>query len=158
GAGYLVTRAGRELVARQKLRAAGAKGAARAGDAVALAGDGSVAVLGAPIDDAGNGAVYLFGRSPLGWGQRQELSLAGASLASGAAALSVAASANGSLVVVGTPYGSASDGVATVFVRDGGRWTARATLRPSAHEGAFGWSVAVSRDGSTILVGAPNDG
>jgi hypothetical protein len=153
GAALLVARSGRTL---QKLIAAGASGAARAGDSVALSADGTVAVLGAPTDDGGQGAAYLFSRAGSAWRQRQKLALVGAADPSGSASVAVAVSADGGVVVAGTPNAHGGAGGATIFVRAGPHWEKRQLLREPGN-GSLGAGVAISEDGSTILVGAPSD-
>ena len=82
---------------------------------------------------------------------------------------SVALSSDGSTVLVGAPGDNSNAGAAWVFTRSGGAWTEQAKLVADctsgcANEGMgedsggnFGISVALSSDGSTALIGAPND-
>jgi hypothetical protein len=51
-------------------------------------------------------------------------------------------------------------GAAWVFTRAGGIWTQQAKIVPADEDGygTFGASVAMSADGNTVLVGAPQDG
>ena len=80
---------------------------------------------------------------------------------------SVAMSANGDTIVVGAPhamYFGSSSGVAYVYQRPAGGWSASDNV-PSAtlssdngyfgYGSQFGQSVAISADGGTIVVGAP---
>jgi hypothetical protein len=72
-----------------------------------------------------------------------------------------AMSSDGRIVVVGAP-GAALDeqlgaGAVYVFVRTGDSWRQRATLTSddaAAYDG-FGWTVALSGDGRTLIAGAP---
>jgi hypothetical protein len=73
-----------------------------------------------------------------------------------------ALSSDGRIAVVGAPGhavdGKVGAGTAYVYERRNGRWSEVARLtpeRPQQYDG-FGWSVAISGDGHTILVGAPN--
>lgn len=70
-----------------------------------------------------------------------------------------AISADGSVAVAGAPFAD-PDGAAYVFTGSGGVWTQAAALTPpnGAASDLFGMSVAISPDGSTILVGAPWQG
>ncbi len=77
---------------------------------------------------------------------------------------SVAASSDGSTVVAGahsaTVGAYAYQGAAYVFVKGPGGWssgteTAKLTAPDAASAAGLGWSVAVSSDGSTVVVGAP---
>ena len=68
-----------------------------------------------------------------------------------------AMSANGDYAVVGAPGRNNGQGAAYVFARSGATWAQEAMLtlaQPHPYEG-FGWAVAMSSDGSTILVSAP---
>ncbi len=74
---------------------------------------------------------------------------------------SVAISSSGGVIVVGAPRDSEGRGAVWVFGRTGASsWRQLERLRGRGERGAggFGSSVAVSADGSTILVGAPSDG
>jgi len=83
------------------------------------------------------------------------------------AAGAVAVSADGSTVVAGALYanvgGESQQGAAYVFVRPAGGWatateTAKLTASDGAFAGHFGAAVAVSADGSVVVVGAPGQG
>ena len=76
----------------------------------------------------------------------------------------IALSANGSTLVIGAPRWTTDGGVPTgsafVFEYDAGSWaqTAQLTGSKATDSGEwFGWSVAVSRDGAVIAVGAMRD-
>ena len=152
------------------------------GGAVAIAADGETIVVGAP-DDAGGGlgvgsdptdrskpgagAAYVFARAGSRWAQQAYLKPStGYGAEHFGAVLSL--SADGNTLVVGVPEDSNPDrggassresGSAFVFVRINGTWRERSYLRASraADRTHFGASVAVSADGSVIVVGAPED-
>jgi hypothetical protein len=74
---------------------------------------------------------------------------------------SVAVSGDGATVVVGVPGDdntAAGSGAAYVFARITGEWSQQAYLKASsaAANNAFGKTVAISSDGSTIAIGTPN--
>ena len=118
------------------------------GDSVALSGD--IALVRAL------GAAYVFVRSGGVWTQEAELAAEGGEASSfGSAA---ALSADGQTALVGAPTGgNVAQGAAYVFGRSAGVWTREALL--TAPDGAagnwFGRSVALSGDGATALIGAP---
>ena len=102
--------------------------------------------------------------------QGEKLTGAG-EIASGRFGYSVALSADGNTALIGaryaTPNGDES-GAAWVFARSGSTWTqqggklngtghAGETLFDHIGEGEFGYSVALSADGGTVLIGAPRD-
>jgi hypothetical protein len=72
---------------------------------------------------------------------------------------SVALSADGKTAVVGAPLYKVAAGVAFVWVRTGSTWTEQAKLVGSgaSAKAQQGFSVALSADGNTALVGAPQD-
>jgi hypothetical protein len=71
----------------------------------------------------------------------------------------VALSADGDTALVGGPRDSSEAGAVWVFARTGSTWTQQAKLVGGEESGAghFGRSVALSADGNTALIGAPND-
>ena len=67
-------------------------------------------------------------------------------------------SQDGATIVVGAPGANAAAGAAVVYVNTGGTWTFQATLVPTdpVVGDRFGSALAVSADGSTVAVGAPD--
>jgi MYXO-CTERM domain-containing protein len=142
------------------------------GTSVAMSGDGSRVVVGAPeeSDATGgstwkNGAAYVFVRSGGTWSEEQKL-LASDKASEDSFGRSVSMSGDGSRVVVGAPYESDAtggsteyNGAAYVFVRSGSTWTQEQKLLASdkASYDEFGRSVAMSGDGSRVVVGAPEE-
>jgi len=134
-------------------------GAGQEGWSVAISGDGRTAIVGAPEDDDGVGAAWIFTGSGSTW-TLQGNKLTESSFPDGEASqfdhfgTSVALSSNGDTALIGRDYGGAS-GAVTVLVRSGATWHQQATLE---HFGsaAFGQSVALSSDGNTALIGARN--
>jgi hypothetical protein len=108
-------------------------------------------------------------------GGQEELELRGeANVAHGALGYSVALSADGNTAVVGAPNDGDFAGAVWVFERWAGRWAQQgpkitapegsgevagspcdATAGEEAEECSFGRSVALSADGSTVLIGGP---
>jgi hypothetical protein len=133
---------------------------------VALSGDGSTALVGARGDEnpfgASGGSAYVFTRGSDGWSQQAKLS-AGDGGPFDVFGSVVALSGDESTALVGAhndenPHGDGG-GSAYVFTRVVDTWPQQAKL--TASDGgpgdSFGWSVALSGDGSTALAGAPND-
>lgn len=113
------------------------------GSAVALSGDGTIALMGAPGQNSGTSAAYVFGLTP-----KNEIT-ANDGHASDSFGYSVALSSNGTTALIGAPGKSA----AYVFSDTDGTWTQTTTLTASG-SGSFGSSVALSADGTTALIGA----
>lgn len=141
------------------------------GTAVALSGEGSTALIGAPHSDAtspGAGAVYIFNHTTDGWDTENPLLLSEPNIEKydnfGTA---IALSGDGATALIGAPgtrANVASDlsvkrnnvGTAYVFKQLGGEWAANDPIElpnpdPDGLE-QFGYSVALSEDGSTALI------
>jgi hypothetical protein len=162
GAVYVFARSGTSWARQAELTAGGGAQSDNFGTSVALAGDGSMALVGADFKNNGAGAVYVFARSGKSWAQQAELT-AGAGAQGYYFGGSVALAADGGTALVGAAglVGITSgipnnNGVVYVFARSGTRWARQAKL--TAGDGAqgdgFGASVVLSADGGTALVGA----
>ena len=144
------------------------------GRSVSLSGDGKVAAVAAPWDDdvAGNsGAVYVCIQNSMGqWDTVQKLKasdgVANDYFGSGGVTYihlrGTSVSGDGSIIVVGANYAhapAADSGAAYVFEKTGSTWTQfqKIVASDGAASDYFGSSVCVSRDGSTIAIGAPYD-
>jgi hypothetical protein len=116
---------------------------------------GSVALVGAPLDDtagADSGSAYAFASRDGVWKFRQRLD-AGSGSAHAQFGSSVAMDATHA--VVAAPR--RGRGVVVVFARGGRGWKKQARLGPArATASGFGSSLAI--DGETVLVGAPQTG
>ncbi|HXO39879.1 MAG TPA: FG-GAP repeat protein [Thermoanaerobaculia bacterium] len=144
-----------------KLTLGAAAGAVDFAYAVGVSGDGATVIASANnffVDRPGPGAVYVFPRPGNGWSNATpsvELTASdgvpGASLGD-----SIAISADGSTIFAGAAGGNGLTGAAYEFVEPAGGWgSATETIKiPAVDIGLFGWSVAVSDDGSTLVAGA----
>ncbi len=141
----------------------GSEPASRTGYSVALSGDGRTALVGAPHEvDCGQGwrcgAVHVLVRRGATWVEQARL-LASDRLR-GELGTSVALSYDGSIALIGAPWGDfpggAHYGAAYVFVRHGESWSEAQKLSASDRQYAdfFGWSVDLSLDGSIALIGS----
>jgi FG-GAP repeat len=135
------------------------------GSSVAVSGDGKTALVGAPSSESPGGA-YLYTRSSAGWKSRHHaviLTVAGLVLKS-YAGYSVSLSHDGRVAVVGAYRAAGISGKAVpsayVFIRPKSGW--KSTTHPNAtltfvgdkQGSGFGTAVAISGNGTTILVGA----
>jgi IPT/TIG domain-containing protein/FG-GAP repeat protein len=166
---------GRSALVQQgaKLTPAGEDAKRLFGYSVAVSEDASTILIGAPKDDEGIGAAWVFTRSGETWqqtelvggedagpettekcGQEVQEEIEGCGFGR-----SVALSADGDTALIGSPRADGAAGVARVFTRAAGTttWAETKTLTPPvlAPGGRFGKSVALSADGDTALVGAP---
>ncbi|HTZ64886.1 MAG TPA: hypothetical protein VMB51_12350 [Solirubrobacteraceae bacterium] len=130
------------------------------GYSVALSSDGSTALIGGPYDGDGAGAAWVFTREGSGWTQ-QGVKLTGTEeIGEGHFGWSVALSADGSTALVGASRDGGGVGAAWVFTREGAIWTQQGPKLTGAEEtgaGRFGFSVALSSDGNTALIGGAYD-
>ncbi len=134
------------------------------GRSVAVSSDGTTGVVGAWLDDVqgtDSGATYVFALNGGRW-EYQATLLADDGVAGDEFGLSVAISATGDVAVIGAPFddGSAMDtGSAYVFRRRGKIWNqeVKLTSDDAALADNHGYAVAVSGDGTTLLVGVRRD-
>jgi len=155
-----------------KLVGSGAVGAAQQATSVAISGDGNTVMVGGPFDNNGAGAVWVFTRANAAPGT--PWTLQGAKLVSPSPpagsynpefGFSVSLSADGNTAIVGEPGNDSSAGAAWIFTRTGGVWTQQGgklvgtgALPATATIGAEqGYAVAISGDGNTATVAAPED-
>jgi hypothetical protein len=140
------------------------------GVSVALSADGTTAAIGAPGDNGNRGTVIIFARTGDIW--RQQARLIGTGNAGPAnIGSSVALNSDGTTLVAGGPVddhnfdANASIGAVWVFSRKGDVWTQDGPklvgkgiiATPASPHIGQGASVAVSADGSTVLIGGPGD-
>jgi FG-GAP repeat len=187
GAVYVFARSGTAWCQEAYVKASNTDSADAFGYRLALSGDGATLAVGAinensgatGIDgDQGNtldrpGAVYVFARGSAMWSQQAyvKASNSGESDVFGA---SVALSGDGSRLAVGAPNehsaatgigGDQADnsaygaGAVYVFARSGTTWSQELYVKASntGEIDYFGASVALSADGSTLAVGAPEE-
>jgi len=135
------------------------------GRSVALSANGRVALVGAPGERGGKGAAWVFSAQPGGSWVGTKLTPT-SEKGKGRFGASVALSADGRLALVGAPvddkgiFASGGKGAAWVFRRSGSTWIewgGKLTGRGEKGNGRFGSDVALSANGSTVLVGGPGD-
>ncbi len=143
------------------------------GLSVALSADGKTALVGAPDDEDGArnngeaGAAFVFVLSGSKW-EQQGSKLTGTGEEPIYFGQSVALSANGEIALVGayeTAVGGKQiegydQGAVYVFRRSGVKWEQQEVLLSGEKESyvEFGWSVALSEEGTTAVVGGPENG
>jgi len=138
----------------------------RFGDSAALSSDGTTALVGASEDEDPNGteagSAYVFTGDGDEWSQSAKFAAedgAGGDFFG----WSVALSSDGTTALIGAVFdddpNGGDAGSAYVFTGDGGEWGQSAKLAADDGDSGdwFGWSVALSSDGTTALVGAKTD-
>jgi hypothetical protein len=144
GSAYIFTRSGGSWTQTAELAPSDRTSTDGFGWSVALSADGTTAVVGAPRHNNFTGAVYVFHQSAGAWSQSAEISgTSGSNFGH-----SVAASSDGSALLIGAPGANA----AYVYTESGGTWSLSGTLSSDATQ-HFGYSVALSGDGTTALIG-----
>jgi uncharacterized protein YjdB len=149
-----------------KLVGTGAIGNAYQGYSVSLSADGNTAIVGG-INDNGNimynpgvGAAWIYTRSDTTWVQQGSKLVGTGATGMSEQGYSVALSADGNTAIVGGSNDSTNFGAAWVYTRSSSIWTQQgsklvgtgAILSPQQ-----GFSVALSADGNTAIIGGPND-
>jgi hypothetical protein len=134
------------------------------GDATAPLGAvairGCVVVVGAALADAAalnSGAVFVYRFDGSGWLLEAELYVPNAI---GGEFLGASVATDGTVIVAGAPQVDSQNGAIYVFRYNGVTWQVDHKLSAAEPVGPFpflGINVALSRDGHTILSGAPND-
>jgi hypothetical protein len=135
---------------------------ANQGWSVALSGDGNTALVGGNNDNNSVGAVWFFTRSGGVWTQQGSKLVPTDATVNARAGNAVALSADGNTALVGGNGDSNGAGAAWVFTRSGGVWSQQGSklvgMGAAGSGGANqGWSVALSADGNTALVGGYSD-
>ncbi len=135
----------------------GTAGGAWSGSSVALSDDGLTVAIGAPENETGThaGGVRVFRYDGSNWDHRggDIVGIANDYLGS-----SVALSADGDTVAIGAPDANAAKGYVRVLQYDasGSAWVARGSDIDGGAGDYFGLSVALSADGDTVAIGAPD--
>src|SRR3954447_11745426 len=160
GAAWAFTRSGGVWTQQgTKLTGGGETGSGTFGWSVTLAADGNTALIGGDNDNS-VGAAWIFTRSGGVWTQQGTKLTGGGETGSGHFGFSVALSADGDAALIGGFADNGFAGAAWAFTRSTGVWAQQGTKLTGSGEtgaGQFGWSVALSADGDTALIGGPHD-
>ncbi len=149
------------------------------GYSVALAGDGSTALVGAIQDESNAGATWAFTRSGSSWSEQAKLvgdcesgcaDEGTGETGEGDFGSSVALSEDGTTALIGAGEDNDGKGAAWVFTSSGSSWTQQTKLvgdcttscanngTGEVGQGELGWrSVALSADGGRAVIGADGD-
>lgn len=144
-----------------KLVASDGTGTSWQGSSVSLSADGNTLLVGGAYDNSHQGAAWVYTRSGNVWSQQgSKLIGSGAVGADVYQGYSVCLSADGNTALSGG-YGDASNtGAVWEFVRSGSSWSqvgAKLTASDESGNGEFGYSVSMSANASTVVIGAMLD-
>ncbi len=135
--------------------------AANEGYSVALSGDGSTALVGAYNANNGVGASTVFVRTNGIWTQQGPKLVGNDSVGGASQGWSVGLSSDGNTAIVGGSYDRNGFGAAWIYTRTNSTWSQQGSKLvpsdPSDQFPAVGWSVALSADGNTAIVGGAGD-
>ncbi len=143
-----------------KLIGTGAMGNALQGYRVSISGDGNTAIVGGPYDNTNMGAAWVYTRSSGIWTQ-QGSKLVGTGAAENALqGTSVSISADGNTAIVGGYNDSNGVGATWIYTRSDSVWAQQGSKLVGT--GAIGpagqgYSVSISADGNTAIVGGYYD-
>ena len=143
-----------------KLVGTGAVGAAYQGYSVSISGDGNTAIVGGYADNGTAGAAWVYTRSAGVWSQQGAKLVGTGTVGTANQGRSVALSADGNSAIVGGYNDNGGAGAAWVYTRSAGVWSQQgAKLVGTGAVGAAyrGYSVSISADGNTAIVGGPID-
>ena len=159
GASWIFTRNGNSWIQQgNKLVGSGSVLSSRQGVAVALSADGNTAIIGGNRDYHYEGAIWVFVRTNGAWTQQGSKLVATTYYNMGAEfGSSLSISADGNIVVAGSPGEKNGDGAAWIFTRTNGAWSQQGNklvgVGGTYHN--LGSSVSISADGNTVIIGAP---
>ncbi len=148
-----------------KLVGTGAVGSAYQGSSVSLSSDGNTAMIGGFYDNSGEGATWVFTRTGTVWSQ-QGNKLVGTGAVNNPSATqgtSVSLSSDGNTALVGGFRDNTNVGAIWAFTRSGGVWSQQGNKLVGTgavntpYPALQGYSVSLSGDGLTAIVGGPND-
>ena len=161
GATWVFTRtAGAWSQQGDKLVGSGGSPDAFQGASVSLSGDGNTALVGGSYDNMGVGAAWVFTRTAGTWSQQGDKLIGSGGSIDAYQGWSVAISSDGNTAIVGGGYDNNGAGAAWVFTRSDGNWSQQGDKLVGAGGSADaqqGYSVSLSADGNTALVGGPTD-
>ncbi len=143
-----------------KLVGTGAVGAAEQGRSVALSADGNTMITGGAIDDRNIGAAWIFTRTSNVWTQQGPKLVGSAAVGTSQQGYSVGLSTDGNTAIVGGFSDNNFVGAAWIFTRSNGVWSqqgGKLVGTGTAGNARQGFSVALSGDGNTAILGGYTD-
>jgi len=154
----------------QKIQASDKQAYDQFGESVAISSDGNTAIVGASHEDTGGGnagAAYIFtwSETSSSWSEQQKIQ-ASDKQAYDYFGGSVSISGDGNTVIVGARYEDSKfwseSGAAYIFTwsETSSNWSEQQKIQASDNQQGdhFGYSVAISGDGNTAIVGARGEG
>ncbi len=160
GAAWIFNRNGNSWIQQSKLVGSGSLGTPVQGFSVDISADGNTVIIGGYGDNYGVGAAWIFTRSGISWTQQGSKLVGSNWIWPSFQGYSVALSADGNTAMIGGHRDDNFKGAAWIFIRSGNAWLQQGTklVGTGASEMAqMGYSVALSADGNTAVMGGPTD-
>ncbi len=128
------------------------------GNSTSLSTDGNTLVVGAPGDAGNTGAAFVYTRNGCFWTNPVKLTGTG-NIGAAYQGQSVAVSADGNTITMGGPGDNGNVGAVWIFAKSGSVWNQQAKLVGNGMTGTplQGYSVGLSGDGNTVVIGGPTD-
>ena len=176
GAAYVFTRSGAAWTQQSYIKSAMTRPNVLFGYSIGLSANGDTLAVAEYDADRGKGALYVLARTAGGWSHQARIQADNAENGD-SLGYSLAISDDGNTIASGAadedcmipginqagcdkdqPQDNSS-GAAYVFVRNGTSWTQQAFIKASnpGRQDWFGVRIAISGDGNTVAVGAPNE-
>lgn len=143
-----------------KLIGTGSVGTSRQGWSVAISSDGSTALIGGSSDNSNIGATWVFIRSGSVWSQQGSKLVGTGGIGTNRQGFSVSLSADGNTAIIGGTYDNTYKGASWIFSRTSNTWSQQGSKLVGTgglDSVQQGFSVSLSADGNTALIGAPGD-
>ena len=144
-----------------KLVGTGAVGNALQGRSVSISGDGNTAIVGGILDNNQAGAAWVWTTNGDVWTQQGNKLVGSGAVGAANQGTSVSLSADGNTAIVGGYFDNNQAGAAWVWTRSGGVWTQQGNKLVGTgavgNSARRGWSVSLSADGNTAIVGGYGD-
>jgi hypothetical protein len=162
GSAYIFTYDGSSWDTGTKIQASDKQASDRFGNSVSMSSDGTKVIVGAESEDPGGtsdgGAAYIFALSSGSWSQEAKI-VASDKQVNDYFGNSVSMNSDGTKVIVGAQYedtGGSEAGAAYIFTYSGSSWDTGTKIQASDKQASdyFGNSVAMSSDGTKVIVGA----
>ncbi len=141
-----------------KLVGSGYSGLSQQGYSLGISSDGKTAIVGGSQDNNGQGAFWIYKNTTGSWVQ-QGNKVTDATILNANQGSAVALNADGTTAIVGVPFFNNGQGIATVYNYSGSSWVKQTNIQGLNINGLaqYGYSVSLSADGNTAVVGAPYD-
>ncbi len=125
------------------------------GNSVSLSADGTIVLVGAYGEGTNIGAAYIYQNVSGTWTQITRLT--GSNAVNSIFGQSVSLSADGTVALISAYGENSTTGAAYIYQNVSGTWTQTSRVSSGVANSQFGWSVSLSADGSTALIGADQE-